>query len=128
LIIDSSVFLAILQDEPEADAFRSRIVADPTRLVGAATLVETKIVVLSHTGEAGLLRLQALIEAFGIQTVAVAAAHADLAVDAFRRFGKGRHPAGLNFGDCLAYALARATGEKLLYKGSDFAQTDIGAA
>ena len=69
--------------------------------------------------------MQALLEGLKLETVPLSADHARLAIDAFRRFGKGRHPAGLNFGDCFSYALAKATGEPLLFKGDDFSQTDI---
>lgn len=80
---------------------------------------------LSRFGEAGLAELEALMKETSIDIVPFAATHVRLAVDAFRRFGKGRHPASLNFGDCFSYALAKATGEPLLFKGDDFSQTDI---
>ncbi|WP_226895819.1 type II toxin-antitoxin system VapC family toxin [Polymorphobacter sp. PAMC 29334] len=80
---------------------------------------------LSRAGEAGLEQLQALLDTLKIETVPVSANHASLAIDAFRRFGKGRHSAGLNFGDCFLYALAKATGEPVLFKGEVFSHTDI---
>ncbi len=80
---------------------------------------------LGRAGEAGLEQAQALLENLKLETVPLSADHARLAIDAFRRFGKGRHPAGLNFGDCFSYALAKATGEPLLFNGQDFSQTDI---
>ncbi len=80
---------------------------------------------LSRKGGPGLADLRAFHDRAAIQTAAFAPEHVELATDAFRRFGKGRHPAGLNFGDCFAYALARATGQPLLFKGDDFARTDI---
>lgn len=128
MIIDSSAFLAILQNEPESRPFRDLIEADPMRLTSAVTIFETSMVALARKGETGVAIFRAFVEEFGIETVPLTAEHADLALDAFRRFGKGRHAAGLNFGDCLSYALARATGQNLLFKGEDFALTDIAAA
>ena len=98
------------------------------RLVSAATVVECGLVLTSRRGEAGVARLNMLLHEAGIEIATVDSEQARTAIDAFRRFGKGRHPAGLNFGDCFAYALAAATGEPLLFKGDDFAKTDIVAA
>ncbi len=120
--------MAILSKEPERHAFEQSIRLASTRLLGAAGLVETSIVVLARRGEAGLAVLNALLVDMRIETVPLSADHARLAVEAFRRFGKGRHAAGLNFGDCFSYALAKATGEPLLFKGDDFSQTDINLA
>ena len=125
MVIDSSAILAILQNEPESRAFRNLIVTDARRLVSAATLVETSMVVLTRQGEEGLAQLRAFISAAGITVVPLDEEQARVAVDAFRLFGKGRHAAGLNFGDCLAYALSRATDEPLLFKGNDFGLTDV---
>ncbi|MDB5479267.1 MAG: PilT protein domain protein [Caulobacteraceae bacterium] len=125
MVIDSSAFLAILLDEPERPAFTSAIAADPVRLASAATLLETSIVSLGRVGEAGLSELRSLFTTIGVETTPFGPDHIEVAIDAFRRFGKGRHPAGLNFGDCFSYALAKATGEPLLFKGDDFSQTDI---
>lgn len=125
MVIDSSALMAILRREPEEQDFLNAIKLAPSRLLSASTRVETGIVVLGRTGEAGLDQLQALLETLRLETVPLSADHAGLAIDAFRRFGKGRHPAGLNFGDCFSYALAKATGEPLLFKGDDFSQTDI---
>lgn len=125
MVIDSSAVMAILGQEPEEAAFRQAIKLSPIRLLSAATRVEISLVVLGRRGEAGLEQLQALLESFKLDIVPVSDEHATFAIDAFQRFGKGRHPAGLNYGDCLAYALAKATGEPLLYKGQDFARTDI---
>ena len=96
-----------------------------TRLLGAAGLFEASIVVLSRRREEGLAVLNEVLADMRVGTVPLSVDHARLAIDAFRRFGKGRHPAGLNFGDCFSYALAKATGEPLLFKGGDFSQTDI---
>jgi ribonuclease VapC len=125
MVIDSSAFVAILLGEPEQAAFVDAITADPTRIAGAPTVLETSMVILSRRGEAGLAEFRAFYARAAIQTAGFEPEQLDLAVDAFRRFGKGRHPAGLNYGDCFSYALAKATGEPLLFKGDDFPQTDI---
>ena len=83
------------------------------------------MVALGRRGEPGLEQMQALIERLELQIVPLSDEHAKLAIEAFRRFGKGRNPAGLNYGDCFSYALAKATGESLLFKGNDFSQTDV---
>jgi len=125
MVIDSSALMAILRREPEERDFRNAIKLASSRLVSATTRVEIGIVALGRAGEAGLEQIEALRENLKLETVPFSADHARLAIDAFRRFGKGRHPAGLNFGDCFSYALAKATGEPLLFKGGDFSQTDI---
>jgi ribonuclease VapC len=125
MVLDTSALLAILQDEPERRAFNEAIEAADRRVVSTATLVETSIVIESRYGAGGLRDLDALISTAAIDLVPVDAEQAEIARNAFSRFGKGRHPAGLNFGDCFAYALAKAVGEPLLYKGDDFAQTDV---
>lgn len=125
MVVDSSALMAILRREPEEQDFRNAIKMASSRLLSAPTRVEIGIVALGRAGEAGLEQLQALLETLRLETVPLSADHAVVAIDAFRRFGKGRHPAGLNFGDCFSYALAKATGEPLLFKGQDFSQTDI---
>ena len=125
MVIDSSALVAILLKEPEQGAFIEAITADGTRICGAPTLVETGMVIVSRRGEAGLAELRAFYERAAVQTAGFGAGLVELAVDAFRRFGKGRHAAGLNFGDCFSYALAKATGEPLLFKGDEFLQTDV---
>ncbi|MDB5440087.1 MAG: PilT protein domain protein [Caulobacteraceae bacterium] len=125
MVIDSSALIAILQGEPEEPAFRQAIRTARSRLLAAPTRVEASMVALGRAGEPGLAQMQALIERLDLEVVPFSDEQARLATDAFRRFGKGRHPAGLNFGDCLAYALAQATGEALLFKGGDFAATDV---
>jgi ribonuclease VapC len=128
VVLDASALLAILLGEPERDRFIESIALTTRRLVSAATVVECGLVLISRRGEGGIARLNSLLHEAGVEIAAVDSAQAQAAVDAFRRFGKGRHPAGLNFGDCFAYALASLTGERLLYKGDDFAKTDIAAA
>lgn len=124
-MIDSSALIAILTGEPEQDAFAERIAGAARRLIGAPSMLETSMVMLARTGEDGIEDLRNLSLRGALETVPFTAEHLELAVNAFRQFGKGRHPAALNFGDCCAYALAKATGEPLLFKGDDFSRTDI---
>ncbi|HEX4765912.1 MAG TPA: type II toxin-antitoxin system VapC family toxin [Lichenihabitans sp.] len=125
MVVDSSAFLAILLGEPEALAFRTALGGDATRLTSSASLLETTMVMLTRFGEPGAAELQALLRVADVQSAPFGPEHLGIAIDAFRRFGKGRHPAALNFGDCFSYALAKATGEPLLFKGDDFSRTDI---
>ena len=125
MVLDTSALLALLLDEPEAEAFRVALEEDATRLVSAATLLETALVIETRKGEAGGRELDVLIHKAEIAVVAVDAEHVSEARRAYRCFGKGRHAAGLNFGDVFAYALARTSGEPLLFKGEDFAKTDV---
>jgi ribonuclease VapC len=127
MVIDTSALLAILQDEPERRAFNEAIGATETRSMSTATFVETSIVIESRYGPEGLRDFDSLIAKAAIELVPVDVDQARIARTAFSQFGKGRHPAGLNYGDCFSYALAKALGEPLLYKGSDFAQTDLTA-
>jgi ribonuclease VapC len=125
MVFDTSALLALLLDEPEAEQFRVAVEEDTTRLVSAATLVETALVIEARKGESGGRELDLLVHKAEIVVVPVEADHVSEARRAYRRFGKGRHAAGLNFGDLFAYALARVSGEPLLFKGDDFARTDI---
>ena len=126
MVLDTSALLALLLDEPEAEEFRAAVEEDATRLVSAATLLETALVIEARKGEPGGRELDALIHKADVVVVPVDAEHISEARRAYRRFGKGRHAAGLNFGDVFAYALARTSGEALLFKGDDFAKTDVG--
>jgi ribonuclease VapC len=126
MVLDTSALLALLLDEAEAEDFRAAVEEDTTRLVSAATLLETALVIEARKGEPGGRELDTLIQKAEVVVVPVDADHVSEARRAYRRFGKGRHPAGLNFGDMFAYALARTAGEPLLFKGDDFARTDIG--
>ena len=128
MVIDSSALVAMLQDEPERAAFVAKIAADPVRLLSAANYLEVAIVIDDRFGAAGARDLKLLLVEAAIRIMPVTVEHAELARTAYRRFGRGNHPARLNFGDCFAYAPARETGEPLLYKGGDFGQTDIAAA
>lgn len=125
MVLDTSALLAILFDEPERHAFNVQIAADPVRLMSAATYLETAIAIESRWRYEGTRDLKAFIAEAGIEIVSVTAEHAEIARDAYRRFGKGLHAAGLNFGDCFAYALAKSADEPLLFKGNAFSLTDI---
>jgi len=125
MVIDTSALLAILLDEPERRTFNEAIEAAESRALSAATFVEVSIVIESRFGAEGVRDLDLLIEQAGIEIAAVDPEQAHVARRAFSRFGKGRHRAGLNYGDCFAYALAAVLGEPLLFKGEDFRLTDI---
>lgn len=127
MVLDTSVLLALLGDEPEAPAFEAAIEADPVRLLSAGNLLEAAIVVESRWGPAGGRELDLLIHKAAIEIVPVDAEQVDVARQAHRDFGRGHHAAALNYGDCFAYALARVSGEPLLFKGDDFASTDLTA-
>jgi len=126
MVIDTSAVLALLLDEPEAESFRAAIEDDDTRLLSAATLLEIAMVIETKKGEAGGRELDVLLHRADVVVVPVDEDHVSEARRAYRRFGRGRHAAGLNFGDLFAYALARVSGEPLLFKGADFTRTDIG--
>lgn len=128
MVLDTSALVALLLDEPDAETFRIALEDDETREVSAATLLETAIVIEAKKGEAGGHELDLLVHKAGITVTAVDAGQVAAARRAYRRFGKGRHPAGLNFGDLFAYALARTSGEPLLFKGDDFSKTDVSRA
>lgn len=128
MIVDSSALIAILFKEKEASAFASAMRDAPSRAVAAPTVVETAMVAEGRTGPAMGKELDELLDALNAEIVPFTAEHAALARDAWRRYGRGRHPAGLNLGDCFSYALAKARDEPLLFKGDDFARTDVKAA
>ena len=122
MIVDTSALIAVLRRESEADDFADSLLASSAVRVSAGTLLETRLVAERNGGTAELAEL---LELIGIDVVPVDARQVDLAFDGFRRFGKGRDPAGLNFGDLFAYALARALDAPLLFKGNDFPRTDV---
>jgi len=128
MVLDTSALLAILLDEPERRRFNELIEADPVRLISAANVLEAAIVLESRFGEPAGRELDLFLHRAKVEVTVVDGDQVEIARAAFRRFGKGRHLAGLNFGDCFAYALAVASGEPLLFKGSDFAQTDVAVA
>ncbi len=127
MVIDTSALLAILQDEPERRVFNEAVEAADTRSVSVASFVEVSIVIDSRYGPDGVRDFDLLLSKAEIQLVPVDSEQAFLARQAFRQYGKGRHAAGLNFGDCFSYALAKSLGEPLLFKGEDFAKTDLPA-
>jgi ribonuclease VapC len=125
MVIDTSAVLAILQDEPERREYNEAIEAADSRLVSVASFVEISIVVEARYGADGVQHLDRFLDRAGVKLVPVDSEQGKLARQAFSRFGRGRHRAGLNFGDCFSYALAQALGEPLLYKGEDFSHTDV---
>jgi ribonuclease VapC len=125
VVVDTSALIAVLLGEPERDRFVDLLAEADDPLISAATLVEASIVMLAKTGPDGVGDLDDLLAAAAVRCVAVDATQAQIARDAFERFGKGRSPAGLNYGDCFSYALATATNRPLLFKGEDFEHTDI---
>jgi len=125
MVIDTSAILAILFGEADMEAITLALSQDPKRLLSAGTLLELMIVVESRKGEAGGRELDLFLHRAKIDIVPFDNEQAEIARHAWRQYGKGRHPAGLNFGDCFAYALTKTSGERLLYKGQDFNQTDI---
>jgi ribonuclease VapC len=128
MILDTSAIIAILFNEDDAEIYAQAIaLADSCRL-SAATFVETAIVVEAQTKNNGGRQLDAFIRRAGITIEPVTEEQAHIARQAFIDFGKGRHPAGLNYGDCFSYALSKATREPLLFKGKDFAKTDLSTA
>ena len=128
MIIDSSAVLAILFEEPDAERFEEAIADAWPRRMSAVALLEATMVVEGRGGAEAGSDLDAFLTRTRVELMPVTAEQADVARRAWRRFGKGNHPAALNFGDCFAYALAEVTGEPLLFKGEDFALTDIEAA
>lgn len=125
MVIDTSAMMAILTREPAADRLVQAVEADRTRLVSAATVVEASLVLLGRYGEVGDPQLDRLLRAIGAEVVPVGEEQVTLARDAALRFGRGRHPAALNFGDCFSYALSVARSEPLLFVGDDFSKTDV---
>ena len=125
MVIDTSALLAILQDEPERRAFNEAIEAADGRAMSMANFVEASIVIECRYGAEGVRDLDLFLERAAIELVDVTLAQGHAARRAFARYGKGRHTAGLNFGDCFSYALAAERGEPLLFKGTDFSKTDI---
>lgn len=128
MVIDSSALLAILQDEPERRALVEVIEGADRRCLSVVNLVEASIVLETRRGPDAARLLDTLVERAGIEVVGVDLEQGAMARRAFARYGEGRHSAGLNFGDCFAYALARVLGDSLLFKGNDFSQTDVAPA
>ena len=125
MVIDTSALIAILLGEPDAEAFAMAIATDPKRLLSAFSALEVGIVIEAKKGEPGGRELDLLLHRSQIEIVAMNPEQAELARIAWRTFGKGRHPAGLNIGDCCSYALSKSSDEPLLFKGNDFSKTDL---
>ena len=128
MVIDTSAVLAILSDEPERRAFNEAIEAADSRSLSVASFVEVSIVIEARFGAEGVRHRDRLLERADVTVVPVDLEQGRLARQAWSRFGKGRHEAGLNFGDCFSYALAQFLGEPLLFKGEDFSRTDVAGA
>jgi ribonuclease VapC len=125
MVIDTSAIAAILFNEPEAAALEGKIADDPVRLISAATLLEATIVIEARLGDRGGREFDLWLQRAEVEILPVDAEQADMARRAWRCFGRGRHPAGLNYGDCFSYALAVTRDEQLLFKGEDFTKTDV---
>ncbi|MBW4462995.1 MAG: type II toxin-antitoxin system VapC family toxin [Nodosilinea sp. WJT8-NPBG4] len=128
MVIDTSAIVAILFAEAERETFNQKIANATTCLISAPNLVECTLVIESRKQALGRAELELFVYEAELAVVAFDRLQADLAATAWRTYGKGRHPAGLNFGDCFAYALAKSRNEPLLFKGNDFSQTDIAQA
>ncbi|OBH04221.1 MULTISPECIES: type II toxin-antitoxin system VapC family toxin [unclassified Mycobacterium] len=126
MVLDTSALVAMLSDEAEAELFEAAVEGDPVRLMSTASYVETAIVIETRFGEPGGRELDLWLHRAAVDLVDLNSVQADAARVAYRKYGKGRHRAGLNYGDCFSYALAKVSGEPLLFKGDDFAHTDIG--
>jgi ribonuclease VapC len=125
MVVDTSVVVAILLKEPDREAFTRKLARASSRQLSSVSYLEAGIVLTSHFGDVAELSLDRMLLQARIEIVPVTPTQAKLAFEAFRRYGKGRHPAKLNLGDCFSYALAKNAAEPLLFKGNDFARTDI---
>ena len=125
MVIDTSAIVAIALDEPDASEIELRIAEDPIRLISAATVLEAMMVLETRLGDPGGREFDLWLLKIGAEIVPVDVEQVDAARRGWRRYGKGRHAAALNYGDCFSYALAMTRGEPLLFKGEDFAKTDV---
>jgi ribonuclease VapC len=128
MVLDTSAFLAIFQNEPERRTFNEVIEPADSCALSVATFIETSMAIESRYGAEGIRDFDLFLSKASISVIAVDVDQCHLARQAFRQYGKGRHPAGLNFGDCFSYALAKSLAQSLLYEGHDFSQTDIQTA
>ena len=128
MIIDTSALIAILWKEPDAARLIASIDADPSRLMSVGSVLEAALVAQGRGGGAAERELDVLIQRISIELVSVTAEQCEIARSGYRRFGKGRHPAGLNYGDCFSYALAIVADEPLLFTGGRFSKTDVRVA
>lgn len=125
IVVDTSALIAILDKEPDAAMYAEAIAEADAPLISAATLLELNIVMLNRHGVKAAQVVDRLIKEGGFQVESFTVQHAELAREAYSRYGKGKQIAGLNYGDCFSYALAKSTGLPLLFKGQDFSKTDI---
>lgn len=125
MVIDTSALVAMMTGEPSADRLVAALESESERLVSAATVVETSMVLMGRYGDVGDAQLDRFLRSIGAEVVPVGEEQATLARDAALRFGKGRHPAALTFGDCFSYALSVARGSPLLFVGDDFSKSDV---
>jgi ribonuclease VapC len=128
MVLDSSAVVAVLLDEPEAETFSRVLVRSDDPVLSAVSFVECSLVMFTRAGEDGLNQLDRMLFASGVRRVEVDERQADTVRHAWVRFGQGNAPAGLNFGDCFSYALARTLDRPLLFKGGGFARTDVAVA
>ena len=125
IVLDTSALIALLLKEPDAELIASALVSATAIRMAAPNWLEVAMVAMARRGIDGYQQLKQILERLQVEVVASDRANADIALQAWIQYGKGRHPAGLNYGDCFAYALAKQRGEALLYKGNDFSKTDI---
>jgi len=125
MVVDTSALIAILLGEPETEFFVRVLADDPKKMISAFNALESAIVIEAKKGEAGGRELDLLMHRARIEIIPLNGDQVELALTAWRKYGKGNHAAGLNIGDCCAYALAKYSGEPLLFKGKDFSRTDI---
>ncbi len=125
MVVDTSAVIAILFGEPETESFVRALADDSKKMISSFNALESAIVIEAKKGEAGGRELDLLLHRARIEIISLNGDQVELALTAWRKYGKGNHPAGLNIGDCCAYALAKYSGEPLLFKGKDFSQTDI---
>lgn len=128
IVIDTSAVMALLLEETDADKIAITLAKAETIRVASPNLLEMSIVAASKRGEDGYAKLRNLLERLSVEIIACDTIITEIAIEAWKRYGKGRHPASLNFGDCFAYALAKQRSEPLLFKGEDFSQTDVMSA
>jgi ribonuclease VapC len=128
MVIDTSALIAVMNDEPDAGRYEDAITRDSRRLMSLASVLEAAIVLEKRFGQEGPRALDELLRRLPIEAVSVDGDQLEWARHAHHTYGRGRHPAALNFGDCFSYALAKSTGERLIYKGADFSRTDVKSA
>jgi ribonuclease VapC len=128
MVVDTSALCAVLFGEPDAGVYAAALASPDRKFLSSVTMLEVSMVVEARLGEPGTRLLAELVTAAGLDVVAFDSGLAEVAFNAWRRYGKGRHPAGLNFGDCASYALAKVSRQSLLFKGADFPLTDVPSA